>query len=81
MATPNLCIIQVVRIAKRNLDEKGVHAEIQQADVENLPYQDGVFDTVVTTMSFTGYPDGAKAMEEMHRVLRDQGRLILIDIT
>ena len=71
---------ELVRIAKRNLDEKGVHAEIQQADVENLPYRDGVFDTLVTTMSFTGYPDGAKAMKEMHRVLKGRGRLILIDI-
>lgn len=31
-------------------------------------------------MAFSGYPDGVKAMTEMHRVLAAGGRLILIDV-
>jgi ubiquinone/menaquinone biosynthesis C-methylase UbiE len=71
---------KMVWSAKTNLNQKGIRAKIQQGDVENLPFREKIFDTVVNTMSFTGYPDGIKAMKEMHRVLKVGGRLILIDI-
>ena len=67
-------------IAKQNLEQQGIAARLQVADVETLPYADSSFDTVVNTMSFTGYPDGTKALAEISRVLRPGGRLVMIDI-
>ena len=67
-------------MARRNLARAGVHAQLKQGDVESLPYPEDCFDTVVNTMSFTGYPDGRAAMSELARVLRPGGRLVLIDI-
>ncbi len=66
--------------AKRNLEGKQVTAAIQQADVAHLPYRSETFDTVVNTMAFTGYPDGQAAMVEIKRVLKRNGRFVLIDI-
>ena len=71
---------KMVAIARGNLDRAGVHAELRQANVESLPFADDRFDTVVNTMSFSGYPDGARAMSELRRVLRPGGRLVLIDV-
>ncbi len=71
---------RMVAIARRNLARTGVTAELRQANVEALPYPDGHFDSVVNTMAFSGYPNGQRAMSEMHRVLRSQGRLVLIDV-
>lgn len=71
---------RMVGTAKRNLAQQNLSAELQQGNVENLPYPDGYFDTVVNTMSFTGYPDGERALSEMKRVLKSGGRLIMIDI-
>ena len=31
-------------------------------------------------MAFTGYPNGLKALTEIHRVIKPGGRLILVDI-
>lgn len=70
----------MVYTAKRNLLRSGVRANIQQADVQQLPYRADTFDTVVNTMSFTGYPDGKKALAEMRRVLKPGGRLVLMDV-
>lgn len=70
----------MVAIAQRNLRRAGVTAELRQANVEALPYPDGQFDTVVNTMAFSGYPNGQRAMTQLHRVLRRQGRLVLIDV-
>lgn len=71
---------RMVAIAQRNLRRAGVTAELRQANVESLPYPDGQFDTVVNTMAFSGYPDGRRAMTQLHRVLRRRGRLVLIDV-
>jgi ubiquinone/menaquinone biosynthesis C-methylase UbiE len=71
---------RMVAVARRNLRRAGVMAGLQQGTVEALPYPDARFDTVVNTMAFSGYPDGERAMTELHRVLRPQGRLVLVDV-
>lgn len=48
----------MVAIAQKNLARKGVKATLQWANVENLPFPENYFDTVVNTMAFTGYPNG-----------------------
>lgn len=69
-----------VRIARRKLAERGLPAAISQGTVETLPYEDAFFDSIVNTMAFTGYPNGAKAMGEMRRVLKPGGRLLMVDV-
>lgn len=71
---------RMVAVAKRNLEKSGVSADLKQANVEQLPYVDEYFDTVISTMALSGYPDGARAMSEIRRVLKPGGRLILIDV-
>ncbi len=50
-----------------------------QADSERLPFPAGAFDVVTCSNSFHHYPDQARAVAEMHRVLKPGGRLLLID--
>ncbi len=70
----------MVATAKKNLKAKGIKADLIQGSVESLPYDDNSFDSIVNTMAFTGYPDGMKAMAELHRVLKPEGKLIIVDI-
>lgn len=70
----------LLAVARRNLARAGVRAELRLGSVEALPYPDATFDTVVDTMSFSGYPDGAAAAAELARVLAPRGRLVLIDV-
>jgi ubiquinone/menaquinone biosynthesis C-methylase UbiE len=70
---------RMVEITRRNLERAGLEARIEAANVESLPFEDGYFDTIVNTMAFSGYPDGRKAMSEFRRVLKPNGRLVLID--
>lgn len=71
----------MAKTARANLSRAACSASLVQADVAGLPYPDGTFDSLVNTMAFSGYPDGARALAEMKRVLRPGGRLILIDFT
>lgn len=70
----------MVGTARQNLERKGLSVAIQQADVYHLPYAGHSFDTLVNTMSFSGYPEGKQVLSEMARVLKPGGRLVLVDI-
>jgi ubiquinone/menaquinone biosynthesis C-methylase UbiE len=72
---------KMVTIARENLSRAGRQAELVQGNVEALPYPDASFNSLVNTMAFSGYPNGMQALVEMKRVLRQDGRLILIDVT
>lgn len=53
---------------------------LQRGDAHHLPYCAGIFDTVINTMAFNGYPDSLRTLSEMHRVLRAGGRLLIVDV-
>ena len=70
---------KMVKTARANLSLNNQSAGLVQADVFSLPYRDCSFDCVLITMSFSGYPDGRKALSEIQRVLRPGGKLVIID--
>ncbi len=70
---------RMVEVATRQLARSGAQAQVSQANVEALPFEDASFDTVVCTMAFSGYPDGRKALAEIRRVLAPDGQLVLLD--
>lgn len=55
-------------------------AVLVQAPVERLPFSDGVFDLVVSTVSFRHWTDQRAGMCEIGRVLAPGGYLILADV-
>jgi ubiquinone/menaquinone biosynthesis C-methylase UbiE len=59
--------------------EQAPRAQVVQAPVEALPFEDASFDTVVSTLVLCGVDDQARALGEMRRVLRPGGRLLFIE--
>jgi ubiquinone/menaquinone biosynthesis C-methylase UbiE len=72
--------LRMAQVARRDLRRAEVKASLVRGSVEHLPYPDESFDSIVNTMAFSGYPDGVAALSEIRRVLRSDGRLILIDV-
>jgi len=70
---------RMLEITRKKMEGTNVEAHLSRGNVEELPYPDNTFDTVINTMAFTGYPDGDKAMSELNRVLKPKGKLILVD--
>jgi len=71
---------EMVEVSRSNVHRARLTADIRVGDVEALPYADASFDTVLSTMAFSGYPDGRRALGEMTRVLRPGGRLVIVDV-
>ena len=51
------------------------------ASAGSIPYPDGFFDRVYSTMAMHHFPDQAKSLAEMARVLRPDGVLLIVDIS
>jgi ubiquinone/menaquinone biosynthesis C-methylase UbiE len=47
---------------------------------EAIPFRDGAFDRVVAVVAFHHMEDQTKVLEEMHRVLRPDGRLAILEL-
>jgi ubiquinone/menaquinone biosynthesis C-methylase UbiE len=68
---------------RRRLEERlvssGRRAEIVAAPAETLPFSDASFDAVVSTLVLCSVGDLERALLEIRRVLRPDGRLALIE--
>jgi hypothetical protein len=52
-----------------------------RGDAEALPFDDGTFDVAWSECSLCTFPDKARAVAEMVRVLRPGGRIAIADVT
>jgi ubiquinone/menaquinone biosynthesis C-methylase UbiE len=57
----------------------GGRFHLVQGNSSHLPFTDDFFDAVTCSHSFHHYPDQGRVLAEMHRVLRPDGRLLLVD--
>jgi ubiquinone/menaquinone biosynthesis C-methylase UbiE len=66
-------------IARQRAAGLGRPADLRPGDAQALDFPDESFDTVVSTYALCAIPDDRRAVEEMARVLRPGGRLLLAD--
>ncbi|HLM06086.1 MAG TPA: class I SAM-dependent methyltransferase [Blastococcus sp.] len=69
----------MVRRLKRNVARHRPEAEVLCVGAESLPFPDGAFDVVVSTLVLCTVPDPAAAVTEARRVLRPGGRLLYVE--
>ncbi len=58
---------------------RGSGFEVVVGDAEDLAYPDDSFDTVVSAMSSCTFPDYVAAFQEMERVTKPGGRIMLLE--
>jgi ubiquinone/menaquinone biosynthesis C-methylase UbiE len=61
------------------LEAASVPVEVSAAGAEALPFHDGSFDTVVSTLVLCTVRDQESALDEISRILRPGGRLLFIE--
>jgi ubiquinone/menaquinone biosynthesis C-methylase UbiE len=67
-------------MARARLDRTGLrHCSVRQGDIYDLPLPRDSFDVVIVHQVLHFLDDGARAIREAARVLRPQGRLLVID--
>ncbi len=53
---------------------------LETADVHALPFSEGKFDDVISTEAFHHYYDQKRALQELERVIKANGRVVVVDV-
>jgi SAM-dependent methyltransferase len=69
----------VERLARKRIGAASVPIEFHLGTGERLPFEGGVFDTVVTTLVLCSVSDVEGALAEIRRVLSPAGRYLLLE--
>lgn len=69
----------MLEVARANAIKHGLKANFAVMDAEELEFPDGSFDTVVSALSTCTFPNPVKALQEMKRVCRPNGLILLLE--
>ncbi len=67
------------KIARPRIAAAAIPIELQLGKGEQLPFADGSFDTVVTTLVLCGVQDAGATLREIRRVLAPGGRYLFME--
>jgi phosphatidylethanolamine/phosphatidyl-N-methylethanolamine N-methyltransferase len=70
---------RMLRRADRRARRLGRAVDLVLADAQHLPFRDGAFDAAADTFVFCSVPDPIAGLREVHRVVRDGGRVHLLE--
>lgn len=69
----------MMEVAEERAAGASFPVEFLEAGAEELPFADASFDTVVSSLSTCTFRDPVAALAEMRRVLRPDGRVLLLE--
>ncbi len=70
---------RMLEVARANAAKHGLNVNLAVMDAERLEFPDGSFDTVVSTLSTCTFPNPVKALQEIKRVCRPNGLILLLE--
>jgi demethylmenaquinone methyltransferase/2-methoxy-6-polyprenyl-1,4-benzoquinol methylase len=71
----------MLRVGRERLLDAGVVLPTLVCDAEKLPFADGYFDLVSVAFGLRNMTHKEKALQEMHRVLRADGKLLVLEFS
>jgi ubiquinone/menaquinone biosynthesis C-methylase UbiE len=71
--------VGMARISRRRMEPSRVDVDLHVQTAEDLPFEDERFDCVVSTWTLCSIRDGTRAVSEISRVLRPEGRYIFLE--
>lgn len=73
---------EMIQVATHNLSSLGFGERVRfrQGNVQKLPFEDNTVDLAVTTFSLHHWRDPKQALQEIYRVLKPGGQLLIFDL-
>ena len=69
-----------VEIATANARTASVEVDFRHGNASAMPFADNTFDLILCRAAFKNFSQPVEAMNEMHRVLKPEGRALIIDL-
>ena len=71
--------VPMLKRLERRMRAESPGTMVLRAPAEDLPFEDNAFDVVVSTLVLCGVDDQPRALREIRRVLRPEGRLLFLE--
>lgn len=68
-----------IKIGEQNAREAGVNVKFRQGNVSNMPFENEQFDFIVNRAAFKNFLNPIAALNEMYRVLKKDGKVLIED--
>lgn len=65
--------------ARTELDRSGLTGSLHRMDAQDMEFPTNSFDTVISALSTCTFPDPINALQEMSRVCKPDGRILLLE--
>ncbi len=69
-----------VEIAQTNARQAGVQVDFRHGNASDMPFADETFDFIICTAAFKNFTQPVRAIAEMYRVLRPNGKALIVDL-
>ena len=69
-----------VEIANKNAKEECVNVNFTEGDASKMPFDNETFDFIVCTAAFKNFTKPIMTINEMYRVLKPNGKALIIDL-
>jgi ubiquinone/menaquinone biosynthesis C-methylase UbiE len=69
----------MARIARHRIEQSEIDVDLHVQTAEELPFEDGEFDCVVSTWTLCSVQDAKRAVAEISRVLKPGGRFLYLE--
>ncbi len=69
----------MARLTRRRLARHDQESDLCIGDAYALPWPERHFDAVLSTFAFSAFPDAERALDEMTRVTKAGGKVIIVD--
>ena len=69
-----------VEMAQKNAQEAGVAIDFRLGNAARIPFDDETFDFIVCMAAFKNFSEPVRALIEMNRVLKPNGRALISDL-
>jgi ubiquinone/menaquinone biosynthesis C-methylase UbiE len=69
----------MARLARRRIKRSDISVDLRVQTAEELPFEDGQFDCVVSTWTLCSVRDASRAVTEVGRVLKTGGRFLYLE--
>lgn len=69
-----------VEIARRNAQQAGLKIDFREGNASAMPFKDETFDFTFCQAAFKNFSEPVKAIAEMYRVLKPNGKAVIVDM-